>query len=228
MEPIGLKIAEGRDSEIFEHGPGKVLRSVSDGRSMVAEAEIMSYVGARGYPVPEIHDAGDGYIVMDRIEGPTLLRAATKPPFRLKHSATVLAELHRRLHDIHAPEWLPVAPVPGDRVLHLDLHPLNVLLSDRGPVVIDWSNAGRGDPAVDVADMWITLRCAEVPGSPVERAIGSGGKRLFLRYFLAAVGHPPAPDVLLAAAAARLDDSNWNDDERRRLEALVKATRSVA
>ena len=26
MEPIGTKLAEGRDSQIFEHGPGRVLR----------------------------------------------------------------------------------------------------------------------------------------------------------------------------------------------------------
>lgn len=41
MQPAGPKIAEGRDSEIFEHGPGKVLRVARDGRSLVAEAEIM-------------------------------------------------------------------------------------------------------------------------------------------------------------------------------------------
>ncbi len=38
---MGPKLAEGRDSEIFEHGIGKVLRVVRDGRSLVAEAEVM-------------------------------------------------------------------------------------------------------------------------------------------------------------------------------------------
>jgi len=40
---IGRKLAEGRDSEIFEHGPGKVLRVARDGHSLVAEAEVMRY-----------------------------------------------------------------------------------------------------------------------------------------------------------------------------------------
>lgn len=52
MEPIGAKIAEGRDSELFEHGPGKVLRLARDRRSLVAEAEIMSCVRSHDYPCP--------------------------------------------------------------------------------------------------------------------------------------------------------------------------------
>src|SRR6187399_2536129 len=58
MDPIGPKLAEGRDSEIFEHGPGKVLRVARDGRSLVAEAEIMRYVRSHGYPCPDVDDAG--------------------------------------------------------------------------------------------------------------------------------------------------------------------------
>lgn len=34
VKPIGPKIAEGRDSEIFEHGSGRVLRVARDGRSL--------------------------------------------------------------------------------------------------------------------------------------------------------------------------------------------------
>ena len=50
MEPIGPKIAEGRDSEIYEHGPGRVLRLPRDGRSLVAEADIMRFVGSTAIP----------------------------------------------------------------------------------------------------------------------------------------------------------------------------------
>ena len=32
----------------------------------------------------------------------------------------------------------------GDRVLHIDLHPENVIISPAGPVVIDWSGASAG------------------------------------------------------------------------------------
>lgn len=36
-------------------------------------------------------------------------------------------------------------------MLHLDLHPGNVILTVAGPVVIDWTDVLRGDPALDLA-----------------------------------------------------------------------------
>nr|WP_240496840.1 phosphotransferase [Streptomyces torulosus] len=38
---------------------------------------------------------------------------------------------------------------PPTRVLHLDLHPENVLLTPDGPRVIDWANAEEGPPGLD-------------------------------------------------------------------------------
>ena len=107
MQPIGPKLAEGRDSEIFEHGAGRVLRVARDGRSLVAEAEIMRYVRSHGYPCPDVYDAGDGYLVMDRLEGPTMMEMVGKPPFPLRRSGRLLAELHERLHRIPAPPRHP-------------------------------------------------------------------------------------------------------------------------
>jgi hypothetical protein len=86
VQPIGPKLAEGRDSEIFEHGAGRVLRVARDGRSLIAEADIMRYVRSHGYPCPEVYDAGDGYLIMDRLEGPTMMEMAGKPPFPLRRS----------------------------------------------------------------------------------------------------------------------------------------------
>ena len=45
------------------------------GRSLVLEAEVMTYVRDRGYPAPAVYDAGEGYLVMQRLEGPTMLAA---------------------------------------------------------------------------------------------------------------------------------------------------------
>jgi aminoglycoside/choline kinase family phosphotransferase len=130
MEPLGPKIAEGRDSEIYDHGPGKVVRIARDGRSLVGEAEVMSYVRSKGYPAPRVYDAGEGYLVMDRVDGPTMLDDAI--PFRIGRNARLLATLHDRLHRLPAPSWLGrEAPVSGDRLVHRDLHPLNVLITQR-------------------------------------------------------------------------------------------------
>ncbi|HEX5439421.1 MAG TPA: phosphotransferase, partial [Ktedonobacterales bacterium] len=48
----------------------------------------------------------------------------------------------------------------GDTLCHGDLTTDNILLAPEGPVVIDWSEAARGDPAADVARSMIHLAVA--------------------------------------------------------------------
>ena len=221
MEPIGPKIAEGRDSEIFEHGPGRILRVARDGRSLRAEAEIMRHVRSHGYPCPEVHDAGEGYLVMDRLEGPTMMEAVGRPPFPLRRSGRLLADLHQRLHRIPAPPGIRVAPLPGDRLVHRDLHPLNVMMTPDGPMVIDWANASAGDPAFDVADTWVLFVCATPPTSGVDRWIVPVGRRLLLRAFLSGVDTAAARRAIPAAVEHRLTDPNMSPEEHARMRQLA-------
>ena len=220
MRPDGPKIAEGRDSEIFDHGPGKVLRIARDGRSLEHEAEIMRYARSQGYPVPEVYDAGEGYLVMDRVEGRTMLDAATKPPFPIRRFGRVLAALHEQLHAIPGPDWLRDAPVPGDRLVHRDLHPLNVLMSPDGPVVIDWANASRGDPAFDVADTWVLFATANPDLAGIEKLAVPVFRRIFLRAFLSGVDRDAAWRAIPAAVAHRLTDRNHTAEEHDRMRRL--------
>lgn len=221
MQPLGPKIAEGRDSEIYEHGPGKVVRVARDRRSLVREAEVMSYARSHGYPVPEVHDAGEGYLVMDRVDGPTMLDEAF--PLRIGRHAKLLGSLHERLHRIPAPAWLDgEAPLHGDRLLHRDLHPLNVLMTADGPVVIDWSNASRGDPAFDVADTWVLFACADPPLNRLEAFLVPIARALFLRAFLGALDREAARRAIPAAVAHRLTDANMTDKEQDRMRALAR------
>lgn len=221
MEPIGPKLAEGRDSEIFEHGSGRVLRLARDGRSLVAEAEIMEHVRSHGYPCPAVHDAGEGYLVMDRLDGPTMIAAAGSPPFPLRRLGRMLADLHRRLHEIPAPPGLRAAPVPGDRVVHGDLHPLNVLLTSAGPMVIDWANAAAGDPAFDVADAWLLFACATPPARGVDRLVVPIGRRVMLRAFLQGVDVAAARRAIPEAVQHRLADANTSPEERAAMQRFV-------
>jgi Ser/Thr protein kinase RdoA (MazF antagonist) len=45
----------------------------------------------------------------------------------------------------------------GQRLCHGDFHPYNVLMSPRGPIVIDWNNAHIGNPLEDVARSTLML-----------------------------------------------------------------------
>jgi aminoglycoside phosphotransferase (APT) family kinase protein len=57
---------------------------------------------------------------------------------------------------VAAVELLPPRPL-APRLCHGDLHPSNVLVSDRGPVIVDWFDASLGDRVADVARSSLTL-----------------------------------------------------------------------
>lgn len=222
MEPLGPKLAEGRDSEIYEHGPGRVLRRARDGRSLAAEAEVMAHAAAHGYPVPRVDDAGDGWLVMERIDGVDLLDAIARTPAGLRRAGDLLADLHLQLGAIPALDTMRPAPGPaGDRLVHLDLHPLNVLVTDDGPVVIDWANARRGVPAIDVANTWALVVAGTVPGGAVDRAVAAIGRKVLLRSFLARVDREAARRLLPALVEWRSADRNHTAAERARLQRLA-------
>lgn len=222
VEPQGPKLAEGRDSEIFEHGPGRVLRRARDGRSLVREADVMRHVREHGYPAPEVFDAGEGWLVMERLDGRDMLADMRRTPRGVTTAAHQLAGLHRQLGEITAPEWMDAAPGPdGDRVVHLDLHPLNVMSTADGLVVIDWANARRGDPATDVANTWSLLACADPPGGLVDRALVAIARGLLLRAFLASVDRAAAQRAMPALVEWRVQDRNHSDAERRRIRRLA-------
>ena len=231
MEPQGPKLAEGRGSVIYEHGPGLVLRLARDGRNLEHEAAVMRWVHDHGVPSPQAHDAGDGFIVMDRVEGPTMLEAATTPPFRLRVAARQLARLHEQVHAVPAPEWLPASAMPGPTVVHLDLHPLNVIISPSGPVLIDWTNARAGDPAIDLADTWALFSTAQPDGlSALEQRALPLLRRVFLHWFLRAVDRDAALRALPLACERRFWDRNMSAPEQdaliRLAEWAVSQTRS--
>ncbi|MDM5154776.1 phosphotransferase [Bacillus sp. DX1.1] len=47
----------------------------------------------------------------------------------------------------------------------MDFHPENIILANHGPIVIDWSTVGGGDPFADVARTVVILRHAVLPKS---------------------------------------------------------------
>jgi aminoglycoside phosphotransferase (APT) family kinase protein len=135
-------LASGRDCDVFALADGRVVRWYKDGRSAEDEAELIRAVHALGYPVPRVDEWDGPKIVMERIEGPTLGEQLFGGAVDADEGARIQADLQRRLHAL---------PWGGQSLLHLDFHPLNVLMGPDGPVVIDWTNARSGPPGLDVA-----------------------------------------------------------------------------
>jgi tRNA A-37 threonylcarbamoyl transferase component Bud32 len=171
------------------------------------EVSLMRYVRERDYPVPEVISVDGPDLVLQRATGSTMSVDLARRPWRLISHARLLADLHRRLHRIPAPEWLP-AIAPGGAVIHLDLHPENVLLHGRGALVIDWANARAGHWADDVAQTVVILAAADL-GRATMLAL-----RAFLRVYLAGFDRSAVREHLPAAIERRMADPNMTGRER--------------
>jgi aminoglycoside phosphotransferase (APT) family kinase protein len=221
----GELLARGRAADVFEVGPGRVLRRYREGEGgdVAAEAAAMELARSHGFPVPAVWDVRGRDLVLERVHGPTMMADLARRPWLVGRHGRTLADLHRRLHAIPAPPGLRAPFGGGDRLLHFDLHPENVLLGPDGPVVIDWSNASRGDPADDVALTWVILTTSEIPGPPTFRVLARAGRGLLVDAFLSGgVDTETARARLPAIARYRLaHDPHLQDRERRALEALL-------
>jgi aminoglycoside phosphotransferase (APT) family kinase protein len=230
MREPGPLLAAGRDADIFEYGPGLVLRRSRAGRSLSEEARVMEYVRSQGYPVPAVEEVSDdgSDMVLERIEGTTMVTTMTRRPWTIPRQGSVLADLHRQLHELIAPGWLHDAPVGhGDRMLHLDLHPLNVMIGNRGPVVIDWTGACRGDPFVDVALAWVLMTAGEVPTGRLLLTIMSRARSILVKSFLRSFDLDVVKQRLGDVVAWKVLDPHMSVGERDRMWQVVKEAGGV-
>ncbi|WNQ09665.1 aminoglycoside phosphotransferase family protein [Paenibacillus aurantius] len=141
-------------------------------------------------------------LAYERILGTSMLEILIGNPDIAAEYGRQLAQLHARLHSIkatgrlqslktrlaytisgiHHAEFEPLreailnrlSELPeGDHLCHGDFHPGNVLLSQRGPVVIDWMTAVCGPAQADVARTIMILRHAVLPSDFSEVVIQS-------------------------------------------------------
>ncbi|MCX6095098.1 MAG: aminoglycoside phosphotransferase family protein, partial [Candidatus Bipolaricaulota bacterium] len=151
-------------------------------------------------------------VVFERVRGPSMLRELVAHPLRLRTYSREFARLHAEMHATRIPD-LPSQRdgilwavnqgaaaagrselaeqarervsklLDGDAVCHGDFHPDNVLLSERGPILIDWGPACCGSAAADVARTVLLVKYGGYPiGSPLRARVVIGLlRRLFLR-----------------------------------------------
>jgi thiamine kinase len=218
------RIGEGRASEVFAWGEGKVLKLLRPWQSETwGDRELRATAAAfeAGLPVPRVFGTErlDGRLgmVMERVEGPSLLQVLVRRPWRAGAVARCLAEVQARLHagriqglDPLAEKlrwWIGRAPLPapvlrqaeealarmpaGEAACHGDLHPDNVVLTPRGPVVIDWSEVAAG-PALRRSLRLSGARRAELRPFLLPVAVARAGQRIedeapALRAFIASL-----------------------------------------
>ena len=233
---VGPLIATGRSADIFDIGLGRVLRRYRDGRPAEwasREAEVITHARAHGVPVPEVFDVAGPDIVMERVTGRTMLDVLAARPWLLWSHVGLLARLHEQVHAVPPLPWLraPFGTVPDPVLVHLDLHPLNVILTAAGPMLIDWEGAAQGPPEADIAMTWVLMGFADIPGSRVQAAAGRLLQGLITRAFARAAGGI-GTEWRAAALRAKLSDPHMNDAEaarmRRALGRLTGAAHQTA
>lgn len=225
----GPLLASGRAADVYDLEDGTVLRRYrSEGSDCHYEARVMRLVADAGIRVPAVVDVDGRDLVMERIDGPTMLDDLRARQWRLVSHARRLARLQARLAGVAAPTWMlaPGTPSEGSAVLHLDLHPMNVLLADDGPVIIDWTNAAGGPPGFDAALSFVEMSAFDVdeleadagPGPDVSRI----GQRIFTSMFRRARGSELIDAFLVAACDHRLADPGTTPGERVAVAELRK------
>jgi aminoglycoside phosphotransferase (APT) family kinase protein len=221
----GALLAQGRDSDIFECGEGLVLRRSRRGRSMAIEARTMEYARTHSFPVPAIDEiSADGTdLVMERLDGPSMVEGLSRKPWTIRQQGRVLGDLHRKLHAIPAPDWLADAPSgSGSSLLHLDLHPLNVIITANGPVVIDWPNARRGDGNTDVALTWILVAAGEMPAGRVQATVSRWARAVLINGLLAQVDRAAVSAELRDVVEWKVKDPNMSTAEQEVMWAMAR------
>ena len=213
----GPVLTVGTTAVIYLVDDDRVLRRYREQHDLSREVAIMRHLGEHGFPVPAVHSAQGLDLVMERLHGPTLLQALAAGETTLPDGGHLLADLHRRLHD------LPPPTGERDVVVHLALHPANIILSERhgGPVLIDWANARTGPADLDIAVTGVIIGEVAVDQDEPEY---SRAARALLAAFLAEADGDPV-DHLAEAVRIRLADPSLVPGERALVEPAAELVR---
>jgi aminoglycoside phosphotransferase (APT) family kinase protein len=140
------------------------LRANGDGQAIEEEAEALRKASGYFAQVPHFRlPSGEGppSLLIEWCEGQTLLSAYRSRPWQAWHYGYQFGHAQAELHTA------PRSDFDGhETLLHLDLHPGNVIVRDGKIVaIIDWRNAREGDPRVDIARTWLLLRWSLASGA---------------------------------------------------------------
>lgn len=227
----GELLGSGRSADVFALDDHWVLRRYRDGTDTTAEAAVMTRLAEHGYPVPRLRHtqaaapgrAAHTDLVMQRLRGPSMLQALRRDTITAEEAGAVLAGLLHRLHTLPP----PASAGRGHRVLHLDLHPDNVMLTPEGPVVIDWRNTEEGPPGLDRSMSSLILAQAAVgPDAPAARA-GAVLAALLTRLGPAVVQADAGAGCLTEARKRRAADPAMSESETDLLDDAVELIRAL-
>jgi len=224
------------------------------------EAKMARLIHGAGLPVPAVGEMIEVNqrlgVVYERVEGQRMLEGWKTTPSKLWKSARFLAELQADIHSyqiaglpslpkrlmekikavlplaLQEPVLNALTSLPdGSQLCHGDFHPYNILLTERGPIIVDWGNATRGNPLADVARTSLLLTLGILPPCIINRIILTLVRGWFESCYIKRYQkvHPYNQEQLRAwlpvVAAAHLNKNDQGEEER--LLAVVEAALKV-
>ena len=188
---LGEKTGEGASADIHVWAPGQVVKLFKVGASPRFgrhEARMTRAASAAGAPevFGEVTLEGRFGIVLQRLDGPTLLQLWQARAVTSEQVGAILATLYASVHKTPPPPDVPplrgwvdavsqtsrdILPEhiatgvlalidrlpPEDGLCHADLHPGNVIMTAGGPRIIDWACALRASAVFDIARAHVSL-----------------------------------------------------------------------
>jgi Ser/Thr protein kinase RdoA (MazF antagonist) len=188
---LGEKLGEGATADIHVWAPGQIVKLFKAGVSPRLgrhEARMTRATFAAGAPkvLDEVTLEGRFGIVLQRLDGPTLLQLLLTRTMTYEQVGAILATLYLSVHKTPPPSDIPslrrwidavsqtsreILPEhiatgvltlidrlpPEDGLCHADLHPGNVIMTTDGPRIIDWSCALRASAVFDIARVHVSL-----------------------------------------------------------------------
>ena len=128
-------------------------------------------------------------IVYEKIDGVSMLESYLGDFSRIEQNSYLMADLHWQIHKISGNSFptlktrlydkiCDIKELPkyqknlilrvlddlldGNQLCHMDFHPDQILLTDRGPYILDWETACKGNPLADVARTSILIQVGQV------------------------------------------------------------------
>ncbi|PKM72268.1 MAG: phosphotransferase [Firmicutes bacterium HGW-Firmicutes-16] len=201
LESLGEPLFTSRSSQIFSWQGNTLLKLFrSDVDPVLIENEEINTTETydkgvslvKCYGHVQVEDRTG--IIIERVEGKTLISLAGSKPLTVFKVPSLMAELQLKMHNTHtdkirsykkfvldaldskslgflteeekqiALKQLSALP-DGDSILHFDYHPDNIMSDGKTTTIIDWMTAARGAPAADIAATLYLLNEGEmIPG----------------------------------------------------------------
>ncbi|CAI6082646.1 hypothetical protein PAECIP112173_03641 [Paenibacillus sp. JJ-100] len=175
-------------------------------------AEIINHLNLRAPSYSgSLEYEGKLCLIYERIDGQTMLLQITPTVSSITHYAKQMAQLQYEMHQVKIGiqpnlknellyrisshelinenekrrlkgilDQLP----ENNTICHYDFHPGNIILSSKGPIIIDWLNALVGHEAADVARSSMMLQSHALPPNAPEILIRREYRELFHQEYL--------------------------------------------